>query len=189
MDKSKEKNSKKIYTEDKKLSEKILDLCLWYQIEDSNLTIKMISQQIDFCNLQKEHLLDNKPFWFRKEKLKKWKKELEEIDKKILKYYEDVGKEVAIINKMQNAINKEETKIEEGNSNISYYDLLTLLKSQTIPKRLKLKIANKEEIYKFDDEANYVLEDEESKNDIFEYYLSDSLTDLSKLEKNIAILK
>ena len=189
MDKSKEKNSKKIYTETEKLSEKILDLCLWYQIEDSNLTIKMISQQIDFCNLQKEHLLDNKPFWFQKEKLKKREKEIEELDKKIFKYYERVGKEVALINKMQKTINKEEKTQEVDNSNISYYDLLTLLKNQTIPKRLRLKIANKEEIYKFDDEANYVLEDEESKNDIFEYYLSDSLTDLKKLEKNITILK
>ena len=190
MNKIKEKNAKEVYTEDEKLSNKILDLCLLYQIEESNLIIKMISHQIDFCNLQKEHLLDNKPFWFQKEKLIKWKKELDEIDNKMFKYYEDVGNEINMIDKMKKSIDsKEDKKINVKDEKISFYDLLVLLKEQIIPKKLLLKIGNKEETYIFDGESSYVLEDESVADNIFEYYLSDSLSNFKKLEKNIVIIK
>lgn len=175
--------------DDKKLSEKILDLCLWYQIEDSNMTIKLISHQIDFCKLQKNHLLDNKPFWFQKEKLKIWEQELEEIDAKIFSYYKDIGNEINIINKMQNSISKDESELNTFNNKISFYDLLTLFKNNVFPPKLSLELCNKKETYIFDGEGNYILKDESAKNELFEYYLSDSISDLSKLDKNIIILK
>lgn len=49
-------------------------------------------------------------------------------------------------------------------------------------------MCKKKEIYIFDNEGNYVLENEKAKNDIFEYYLSDSISDISKLERNITII-
>ena len=190
MSKIKEKNAKEVYTEDEKLSNKILDLCLLYQIEDSNLMIKLISHQIDFCNLKKEYLLDNKPFWFQKEKLKKWKEEIDKIDKNMFKYYEDIGNEINMIDKMKKSLDsKEDKKISVKDEKISFYDLLVLLKEQIIPEKLLLKMCNKEKIYIFDGESSYVLEDESVADNIFEYYLSDSLSDFKKLEKNIIIIK
>jgi len=50
-------------------------------------------------------------------------------------------------------------------------------------------MCNKKETYIFDGEANYVLENEKSKNEVFEYYLSDSISDFSKLNKNITIIQ
>lgn len=97
------KNLKKD-AEDFELSNKIVDLCLWYQIEDSHRWIELISHKIKMYELKKEHLLDNKPFKFQKRKLKEYNNELESIEEEISKCYQEINEEVTIIEKMRKAI-------------------------------------------------------------------------------------
>lgn len=91
MKKSKvEKEKLKDISEDSdmKLSEKILDLCLWYQIEDSNNWIRVFESEIKAYEAEKRILLENCMFWFQKKKVYK---EIEKIDEKIFKLYEKIG--------------------------------------------------------------------------------------------------
>lgn len=93
---------------------------------------------------------------------------------------------------MQNSISSNDGKtldnIVKKNSKISFYDLLTLIKDKKHPNKIILEMCNKKETYIFNGEANYVLENEKCKNEVFEYYLSDSISDFSKLDKNITII-
>ncbi|MDO5569763.1 MAG: hypothetical protein Q4G04_06685 [bacterium] len=88
---------------------KIIDLCLWYQMEDSHRWMEMIDLQIKNCNLQIEFLLDNKPFWFQKKKLDEHNKKIDELENKIADYYKQI-EEVEMIEKMQRAIKSDEIK-------------------------------------------------------------------------------
>lgn len=83
---------------------KIIDLCLWYQIEDSHKMLNLIDLQIKSCRLQMEYLIDTKPFWFQKKKLEEYNKKMEELDNQIFKYYQDMNEEVELIQKMQEKI-------------------------------------------------------------------------------------
>lgn len=56
--------------DDEKLYEKIIDLCLYYQIEDSHHRLRLIDMHIKSCQMQLHFLEDQKTFWFQKKKLK-----------------------------------------------------------------------------------------------------------------------
>lgn len=99
------KNIDNANTNDEKLSNKIIDLCLWYQIEDSHRWLDIIDLQIKNCQIQLDFLKEIKPFWFQKKKLEEHNKQIIELENQIYKYYEDLGKEVEIIQKMQEQLN------------------------------------------------------------------------------------
>lgn len=73
-------------------AEKVIDLCLWYQIEDSHNMIKIFESEIKILEMQKEMILSNCTFKFQRKKVEK---ELEGIGKRIYRLYE---KEIIIIN-------------------------------------------------------------------------------------------
>lgn len=71
---------------------------------------------------------------------------------------------------------------------ISFYDLLTLIKENKNPHKVKLCMCKKAAIYVYDLESNcYVLESQDNANHIFYDYLNESLTDKQMLDENIEI--
>lgn len=93
------KNQQKdiIKTNEQQLIEKILDLCLYYQKEEANNSIKFIENQIKFCEIKRKHLLENKPYKFQKKKMIKFNNELEKIDNDIFNHYKEIEEELSII--------------------------------------------------------------------------------------------
>ena len=98
-----QKKDKKIEN-DEILSKKILDLCLYHQIEDSEHWVKLIDMQIKGCQLQINFLEDNKPFRFQKKKLQEYNKKIEELENKINNYYQEMFKEFELLEIMKNSI-------------------------------------------------------------------------------------
>lgn len=97
-------------SKEESLAEKVIDLCLWYQIEDSHNMIKIFESEIKILEMQKEMILSNCTFKFQRKKVEK---ELEGIDKRIYRLYENVGEEITLIEKMKDAIaGKKMTKIK-----------------------------------------------------------------------------
>ncbi len=92
-------------SDDYTLSERIIDLCLWYQIEDSHNIIRLFDNKIKMYEAQKQALLNNCIFKFQKKKIEK---DLEEIDYKIHKIYENISEEVSMISKMEESIIRDE---------------------------------------------------------------------------------
>lgn len=175
MKKEKKNICKKSDNIDNELNTKIINLCLWYQIEDSRLTIDLIEHQIKFYELQKEHLLENKPFKFQKKKMKSFEDELNKIDNKIMKFYSEIEEEIAIMEK--------KTKI------ISFNDLLSLIEKRKNPKKIMLKLCNDYAIYEYSvDDHSYLLSSKEKEGATFNIYLNESLTDLEMIKKNIEII-
>lgn len=111
-------------SKEESLAEKVIDLCLWYQIEDSHNMIKIFESEIKILEMQKEMILSNCTFKFQRKKVEK---ELEEIDKKIYRLYENVGEEITLIERMKDTIagrKDDENKIDDKtNDLISYYDV------------------------------------------------------------------
>lgn len=138
-------------SKEESLAEKVIDLCLWYQIEDSHNMIKIFESEIKILEMQKEMILSNCTFKFQRKKVEK---ELEEIDKKIYRLYENVGEEITLIERMKDAIagrKDDENKIDDKtNDLISYYDLLSYLKHGIIFKKVSLNEFNKEIFYVYD---------------------------------------
>lgn len=126
-------------SKEESLAEKVIDLCLWYQIEDSHNMIKIFESEIKILEMQKEMILSNCTFKFQRKKVEK---ELEGIDKKIYRLYENVGEEITLIERMKDAIagrKDDENKIDDKtNDLISYYDLLSYLKHGIIFKGMLL---------------------------------------------------
>lgn len=97
-------------SKEESLAEKVIDLCLWYQIEDSHNMIKIFESEIKILEMKKEMILSNCTFKFQRKKVEK---ELEGIDKRIYRLYENVGEEITLIEKMKDAIaGKKMTKIK-----------------------------------------------------------------------------
>lgn len=61
---------------DEKLSNKILDLCLHQQIEESYQYMKLKEKQIRFHEIQIEYLQSHKPYWFQRKELKSYYKDI-----------------------------------------------------------------------------------------------------------------
>ncbi len=173
-------------SDDFKLSQRIIDLCLWYQIEDSHNMIRLFASEIKMYEAQKQALLNNCIFRFQKKKVEK---ELEEIDNKIYKLYEDISKEVSMISKMEKSISRDETsEYKDSNKLVSYYELLSLLKIGVIYKKVILHKFDDTMTYIFDGD-NYIIEDEKDVDDRFEMFLSDCDSDISKFDKNIQLVE
>ncbi len=189
----KEKEKKELsnnYSKEESLAEKVIDLCLWYQIEDSHNMIKIFESEIKVLEMQKEMILNNCTFKFQRKKVEK---ELEEIDKKIYRLYENVGEEITLIERMKDAIagrKDDENKIDDKtNDLISYYDLLSYLKHGIIFKKVSLNEFNKEIFYVYDNEGNYVIEDKTKVGNQFTTYLGEFDSDNNKFKKNIKIIE
>lgn len=89
---------------DKELVNKVIDLCLLHEIEETNLYLKMLDNQIKFYQSQINFLEDTKPFFFQKKKLEEHKKKIEEYERKLFDTYKTMGEEVNCIIEMQNSI-------------------------------------------------------------------------------------
>ncbi len=90
--------------ETKDIVKKLLDLSLLYENENSKNWIGLVNHQIKGYEIQKQHLLGNKPYFFQKKKLKEYNKKLEELDNKILKCLNDIEEEIDYINTNINSI-------------------------------------------------------------------------------------
>lgn len=86
--------SKSYYNE---IVNKIIELSLISLNKESKCWIDIICTKIKVCELQKQHLLENKPLFFQKTKLKKYNKKVEAIDNKIMKYFKDIEEELEYI--------------------------------------------------------------------------------------------
>lgn len=177
-------------SKEESLAEKVIDLCLWYQIEDSHNMIKIFESEIKILEMQKEMILNNCTFKFQRKKVEK---KLEGIDKRIYRLYENVGEEITLIERMKDAIagrKDDENKIDDKtNDLISYYDLLSYLKHGIIFKKVSLNEFNKEIFYIYDNEGNYVIEDKTNVGDQFTSYLGEFDSDNNKFKKNIKIIE
>ena len=89
---------------DKKLVNKIIDLCLLHEIKESNLYLKMLDNRIKFYQSQINYLEDTKPLFFQKKKLEEHNKKIEEYERKLFDTYKTMGEEVNCIIEMQNSI-------------------------------------------------------------------------------------
>lgn len=86
---------------DEKLAEKIVDLCLLHQLNSSNYTIRLIRHQINFYELQISHLVDSKPFWFQKKKLKAHYEEIEKLENNIIDCCKKIEEEQDSVSKIK----------------------------------------------------------------------------------------
>ncbi len=172
-------------SDDFKLSQRIIDLCLWYQVEDSHNMIRLFGSEIKMYEAQKQALLKNCIFKFQKKKIGK---KLEEIDNKIHKLYENISVEISMISKMEESISRDETsECNISNKLVSYYELLSLLKVGVIYKKVILHKFDDTMTYIFDGD-NYIIEEENDVNDRFELFLGDCDADSSKFDKNIQLI-
>lgn len=95
--------SKSYYNE---IVNKIIEISLISLNKESKYWIDIICTKIKVCELQKQHLLENKPLFFQKAKLEKHNKKVEAIDNKIMKYFKDIEEELEYIeNKCNIAVN------------------------------------------------------------------------------------
>ena len=187
------KKMKKVLNDESKeesLAEKVIDLCLWYQIEDSHNMIKLFESEIKFHEIQKDAILSKCTFGFQRKKISK---EVEEIDKRILELNKYISEELVLIERMKDAIagrKDDENKIDDKtNDLISYYDLLSYLKHGITFKKVSLNEFDKNVIYIYDNEGNYIINDKKYVGDQFTTYLSEFSSDVSKFKKNIKIVE
>lgn len=95
--------SKSYYNE---IVNKIIEISLISLNKESKCWIDIICTKIKVCELQKQHLLENKPLFFQKTKLEKYNKKVEAIDNKIMKYFKDIEEELEYIeNKCNISVN------------------------------------------------------------------------------------
>ena len=163
--------SKNSENEDIKLSNRIIDLFIWYQIEDSNAWLRVLESQVKFLEERRKQLFDNLDMCLFKFQKKKINEELEQIEKELFKQYEKIGEEV------------------DDDTLLSYYDLLTYLKFGITFKKVSYKKFNREVIYFYDDEGNYIIENQNDKDNVFDTYLSECESDNTKFDRNIKILE
>lgn len=188
------KKMKKVLNDESKgesLAEKVIDLCLWYQIEDSHNMIKLFESEIKFHEIQKDAILSKCTFGFQRKKISK---EVEEIDKRILELNKYISEELVMIEKMEGSIERNNDS-NDGKENeniddfISYYDLLSYLKYGITFKKVSLNEFDKNVIYIYDNEGNYIINDKKYVGDQFTTYLSEFSSDVSKFKKNIKIVE
>lgn len=80
--------------QDNEIIKKIFDLSLVYENENSKNWIRLVKCQIKSHEIQKQHLIDTKPYFFQKKKLEEYNKKIEELDNKILKSLKDIENEL-----------------------------------------------------------------------------------------------
>ena len=177
-------------TEDMKLSKRVIDLFIWYQIEDSNAWLRVLESQVKFLEERRKQLFDNLDMCLFKFQKKKINEDLEQIEKVLFKQYEKIGVEVDIMNKLKSSIsnNNDITEVDDDTL-LSYYDLLTYLKFGITFKKVSYKKFNREVIYFYDNEGNYIIENQNDKDNVFDIYLSECESDNTKFDRNIKILE
>ena len=182
--------SKNGENEDIKLSNRIIDLFIWYQIEGSNAWLRVLKSQVKFLEERRKQLFDNLDMCLFKFQKKKINEELEQIEKELFKQYENIGEEVDIMNKLKSSIsnNNDITEVDDDTL-LSYYDLLTYLKFGITFKKVSYKKFNREVIYFYDNEGNYIIENQNDKDNVFDIYLSECESDNTKFDRNIKILE
>lgn len=182
--------SKNSENEDIKLSNRIIDLFIWYQIEGSNAWLRVLKSQVKFLEERRKQLFDNLDMCLFKFQKKKINEELEQIEKELFKQYAKIGEEVDIMNKLKSAIsnNNDITEVDDDTL-LSYYDLLTYLKFGITFKKVSYKKFNREVIYFYDNEGNYIIENQNDKDNVFDIYLSECESDNTKFDRNIKILE
>jgi len=182
--KKEQKNENNNNVNNDSVADRVIDLMLWYQIEDSRLTLELYGHRIKFYELQKEHLVENKPYKFQKKKMLKYENELNEINDKIVKLYAEVEEEIAIMGRMQGAINS-----KSDYNLISFNDLLSMIEKEVNLRKIVLNLKNKNAIYRYSDtDHSYILLDMNKKDNIFNTYLNETLTDVEMIKKNIEII-
>lgn len=87
---------------DEELSNKVLDLCLHHQIEESYQYMRLKEKQIKFCEIQIDHLKKHKPLWFQKKALKSYYEDIDLLEDKICDYYRQIEEEIDLIEKTKN---------------------------------------------------------------------------------------
>ncbi len=182
--------SKNGENEDIKLSNRIIDLFIWYQIEGSNAWLRVLKSQVKFLEERRKQLFDNLDMCLFKFQKKKINEELEQIEKELFKQYEKIGEEVDIMNKLKSSIynNNDITEVDDDTL-LSYYDLLTYLKFGITFKKVSYKKFNREVIYFYDNEGNYIIENQNDKDNVFDIYLSECESDNTKFDRNFKILE
>lgn len=87
------------------INNKILDLCMHQQIQESLNFIKIIEIQIKYNTDRLELLKLNKPLWFQKRKLYEYETEKKDLELKLKNNYKQLEDELVMIDKLQNNIN------------------------------------------------------------------------------------
>lgn len=90
---------------EKNIIDKMINLFLVYQIEDSNSYIRILHNQIKFYETKIKFLNTNKPLFFQKKKLEENRKKINEYEQKIFDIYIKLEEEINLIIKIQNQIN------------------------------------------------------------------------------------
>ncbi len=85
---------------DGKITEKILDLNLINNIKKSNIHINYLNAKLKLYENQIQILKENKPYSFRKNKLKKYYNELNEYEEKIKIIYKEIENEIKLISQI-----------------------------------------------------------------------------------------
>ena len=93
---------KKIFTQkkignDEKLAERVIDFCLWDQIEVSNNLIRIFKSEIKMYEKEKQLLLNDCILGFKSNKVNK---KIEKIDKNIYRLRENISKKITMIEKI-----------------------------------------------------------------------------------------
>lgn len=86
--------------EEKDFVSKLLDLSILFENKNSKNWINLVNHQIKGYEIQKHHLMDNKPYFFQKKKLEEHNKKVKELDNRILKCLKDIEYEIAFIEKI-----------------------------------------------------------------------------------------
>lgn len=156
---------------------------IWYQIEDSNAWLRVMESQVKFLEERRKQLFDNLDMCLFKFQKKKINEKLEQIEKELFKQYEKISEEVNIINKLKNAIsNNNDITEADDDTLLSYYDLLTYLKFGITFKKVLYKKINREVIYYYDNEGNYIIENKikELGCSVIEYKITAEQSELLK---------
>jgi len=80
--------------------EKILNLNLDYQIEDSISYLDILYLELKMSKIQLSFLENEQPYWFQKKKLEKYKKKKLYLENRIKKYKKNIQEELELIAKM-----------------------------------------------------------------------------------------
>ena len=94
--------SKSYYNE---IVNKIIELSLISLNKESKCWIDIICTKIKVCELQKQHLTENKPLFFQKKKLAEHNKKIDKINKEIFNCFKSLEKEIDLITITDETIN------------------------------------------------------------------------------------
>ena len=83
------------------LYENLINLDLNYQITDSNNFLDILFLELKIYKAKLIILENNKPYWFQKQKLKKYNEEKQELENKINNYKIKIKEELELVAKME----------------------------------------------------------------------------------------